>query len=68
MLSCIPCSRAQASPPPTSHSGQSGGETALNFELKFELDCTRCLWNNYQSVQAKNNTAGFNLHDNDEIE
>ena len=34
-------------------SGQSDGKTALNFDLKFELDCTRCLWNNYHSVQAQ---------------
>ena len=36
-----------------SRSGQSDGEEALNFDLKFELDCTRCLWNNYHSVQAQ---------------
>ena len=32
-----------------SRSGQSDSETALTFEL----DCTRCLWNNYHSVQAQ---------------
>ena len=36
-----------------SRSGQSDGETAQNFYTKFELDCTRCLWNNYHSEQAQ---------------
>ena len=27
-------------------------QSALNFDYKFELDCTSCLWNNYHSIQA----------------
>ena len=36
-----------------SRSGQSDDEEALNFYKKFELDCTRCLWNKNHSVQAQ---------------
>ena len=60
----------QSGHPPLLHSrsGQSDGETALNFDLKFELDCTRVFMEQLSLSTSTNNTAGFNLHDNDETE
>ena len=54
-MRCYPVYSMQSGHPPLLHSrsGQSDSETTLNFDLKFELDCTRCLWNNYHSVQAQ---------------
>ena len=50
MLSCIPCS--QGISPSRTPVVDNLMVKALNFDVKFELDCTRCLWNNYHSVQA----------------
>ena len=38
---------------PVFHAVGESPPPALNFDLKFALDCTRCLWNNYHSVQAQ---------------